>query len=103
MHGAAEPEIRRIKVGRALTEQGTEAGDLFLLLDGVLVVEVDGVEMAEVGPGAVVGERAVLEGGVRTATLRARTLCRVAAVPVDAIDRQQLLELAGGHRREEQG
>jgi hypothetical protein len=103
MHGAAEPEIRRIKEGRALTEQGTEAEELFLLLDGVLVVEVDGVEMAEVGPGAVVGERAVLEGGVRTATLRARTACRVAAVPVDAVDRQQLLVLAGGHRREERG
>ena len=102
MGGAAEPEIRRIKAGKALTEQGTEAGDLFLLLDGVLVVEVDGVEMAEVGPGAVIGERAVLEGGVRTATLRARTACRVAAAPVDVVDRQQLLALSGGHRREEQ-
>ena len=67
----------------------------------MLVVEVDGAEMAEVGPGAVVGERALFEGGVRTATLRARTACRVAAVPVDAVDRQQLLALAGGHRREE--
>jgi hypothetical protein len=103
MHGAARPEIRRIKEGRALTEQGTEGGDLYLLLDGVLVVEVDGVEMAEVGPGAVVGERAVLEGGARTATLRARTPCRVAAVAVDAVDRRQLLALAGEHRREEQG
>jgi hypothetical protein len=103
MHGAAQPEIRKIREGRVLTEQGTEGGDLFLLLDGVLVVEVDGVEMAEVGPGAVVGERAVLEGGARTATLRARTACRVAAVPVDAVDRRQLLALAGEHRREEQG
>jgi Cyclic nucleotide-binding domain len=101
MRGAAEPEIRRIKAGRPLTEQGTTAGDLFLLLDGVLVVEVDGAEMAEVGPGAVVGERALFEGGLRTATLRARTACRVAAVPVDAVDREQLLTLTGAHRREE--
>ena len=45
-----------------LTEQGAVDGELFLLLDGVLVVEVDGAEVAEVGPGAVVGERALLEG-----------------------------------------
>jgi CRP-like cAMP-binding protein len=103
MHGAADPEIRRIKAGKALTEQGAEDSDVFLLLDGVLVVEVDGVEVAEVGPGSVVGERAVFEGGTRTSTLRARTSCRVAAVPAYAVDRRQLLALAGGHRREEQG
>jgi Cyclic nucleotide-binding domain len=102
MHGAADPKIQRIKEGKVLTEQGAEDSYVFLLLDGVLVVEVDGVEVAEVGPGSVVGERAVFEGGTRTSTLRARTPCRVAAVPAYAIDRRQLLALSGGHRREEQ-
>ena len=100
MHGAAKPLIRKVKAGTTLTEQGAAAGDLFLLLDGVLVVEVDGTDVAEVGPGAVLGERAVLEGGTRTSTLRARTDCRVAAVPFDAVDRDHLLALAGGHHRE---
>ena len=45
---------------------------MFLLLNGVLVVEVDGEKLAELGPGAVFGERAVLEGGTRTATLARR-------------------------------
>ena len=71
------------------------------MLDGVLVVEVDGEELAELGPGAVLGERALLEGGTRTATLRAVTQCKVAAVPADGIDRSKLAELADGHRREE--
>ena len=70
MHGAADPKIQRIKEGKVLTEQGAEDSYVFLLLDGVLVVEVDGVEVAEVGPGSVVGERAVFEGGTRTSTLR---------------------------------
>ena len=100
MHGADEPLIRKVKAGATLTEQGAAADDLFLLLDGVLVVEVDGAELAEVGPGAVMGERAALEGGTRTSTLRARTACRVATVPFDAIDRDHLLKLAGGHHRE---
>ncbi len=69
-------------------------------IEGVLDVIVDGEPLAEVGPGAILGERAVLEGGRRTATLRARTKCRVAAAPSDAIDRDALTALAEGHRRE---
>jgi Cyclic nucleotide-binding domain len=91
---------RRLDVDDTLVTQGEEGKDLFLLLDGVLVVEVDGDEVAEIGPGAVLGERAVLEGGKRTATLRARTRCRVAVVPGDAVDRQALEALASERRRE---
>jgi CRP-like cAMP-binding protein len=57
-------------------------------------VEIDGRTVTELGPGAVVGEVAVLAGGRRTATLRAVTVCRVAAVPGDRIDRAALAELA---------
>jgi hypothetical protein len=101
MRGAAKPTIRRLKEGKALVEQGAESDELYLLLNGVLVVEVDGEPLAEVGPGAVLGERAVLEGGLRTATLRAVTECKVAVAPSDQIDRERLVELAEGHRREE--
>ena len=101
MRGGAKPDIRRIKEGKTLVEQGSESKELFLLLNGVLVVEVDGEPLAELGPGAVLGERAVLEGGVRTSTLRAVTECKVAAVSPDHIDPAKLAELAEGHRREE--
>jgi CRP-like cAMP-binding protein len=84
-----------------LVEQGSSSDDLFLLLNGVLVVEVDDEKLAELGPGAVVGERAVLEGGTRTATLRAVTECKVAVAPSDQIDVDKLAALASGHRREE--
>ena len=100
MRGAAQPKIRRVKEGDALTRQGDAGDELFLLLDGVLVVDVDGAEWAEVGPGAVLGERALLESGRRTSTLLARTPCRVAAVPAEQVDRDKLAELATNHRRE---
>jgi CRP-like cAMP-binding protein len=48
---------------------GEEGRELFLILDGTVDVEVDGDVVAEIGPGAVVGERAPLEGGKRTATV----------------------------------
>jgi CRP-like cAMP-binding protein len=49
----------------------------------------------------VLGERSILEGGRRTATLRAASRVRVAAVPVDRIDPARLAELRESHRREE--
>jgi hypothetical protein len=97
----AKPKVRRLEAGELLTEQGQPGDELYLLLDGIMAVEVDGDTLAEVGPGAVVGERAILEGGRRTATLRAITACRVAVAGKDAIDTGALAALATGHRREE--
>ena len=101
MRGDKKPDIRRVKEGKALVEQGSSSDEMYLLLNGVLVVEVDGEKIAELGPGAVFGERAVLEGGTRTATLRAVTECKVAAVPAERIDLDKLAVLASGHHREE--
>jgi CRP-like cAMP-binding protein len=57
--------------------------------------------MAEFGPGALLGERAMLEGGVRTATLRAVTPCKVAVARGDELDPAALEEVAKGHRSED--
>jgi len=101
MHGAAKPTIRRLKADEVLVSQGEPGADIYLVLDGVLRVEHDGERLAEYGPGAMLGERAHLEGGVRTSTLVAVTACRVASVDASQLDRESLEELAGGHRRED--
>ena len=100
MHGGAKPEIRSLKEGETLVRQGQAGTEVFLILDGMFVVEVDDVEVAEIGPGAVVGERASLTNGTRTATLWARTPARVAGVPADALDTAALGSLAATHSRE---
>ena len=101
MRSGAKPKVRQVAAGRNLVEQGDSGDDLFLLLDGVLSVDVDGKALAEVGPGAILGERALLEGGHRTATLRAVTPCRVAVATANQVSEEALTELAKGHRREE--
>jgi CRP-like cAMP-binding protein len=90
----AKPQFLRLKAGRTLVEQGQHGDDVFLLFDGVLRVEIDGKPVTEVGPGAIVGEMALLQQGQRMATLRAVTPCRVAVVPKDRIDRQALQAVA---------
>jgi Cyclic nucleotide-binding domain len=97
-----KPKIKKVAEGKKLVEQGREGTDMFLLLDGVLRVDVGGESLAELGPGAIVGERAILEGGTRTSTLTAVTPCKVAVVPGQDVDKDALTELAQGHKREEQ-
>ena len=101
MRGSAKPQIRAIKEGDTLVKQGDAGTEVFLILDGMFVVEADGKQIAEVGPGAVVGERAGLLNGTRTATLWARTPGRVASVPADALDHDALASLGATRRREE--
>ena len=92
----SDPPFRRLQPGQTLVEQGAQGEDVFLLFDGVLIVEVDGQPVTEVGPGAILGEMAQLQGGRRTATLRAVTPCNVAVIPGDRLDRQALEEVAQG-------
>lgn len=101
MREGRKPKIRKLASGDTLTNQGDDGTDMYLLLDGVLAVEVDGEAVAEVGPGSILGERALLEGGTRTSTLRASTPITVAVASAPDIQPSVLEELASGHRREE--
>jgi hypothetical protein len=101
MGAGKKPEIRVLNPGDTLVEQGQAGQELFLLLDGVLSVIVDGQEISEIGPGGILGERAILEGGKRTSTLRAVTRSRVAVTSAVQLDEAVLAELAASHRKEE--
>jgi hypothetical protein len=91
----------KVSVGDVLVEQGDAGADsniVYLVLDGVLEVVVDGDVVAEVGPGAVVGERAHVEDGARTATLRAKTPGKVVGVPAEELNLEALEQVAAGRR-----
>lgn len=101
MRSGSKPEIRRLSAGTSLATQHEEADELYLLLDGMVRVEVDGEPLADIGPGAVLGERAILESGRRTATLVAVTPCTVAVAHRDVVETEALRQLSEAHRREE--
>jgi hypothetical protein len=93
-------ERREVKEGEALVEQDTTGTEVFLILDGMLDVERDGEVIAEVGPGAIVGVRSSMEGGLRTSTLRGATRCRVVVIPEGELEQSELAAIASGQRRE---
>ncbi|HEY8740056.1 MAG TPA: cyclic nucleotide-binding domain-containing protein [Candidatus Dormibacteraeota bacterium] len=100
MRGGAKPELRKLKAGQVLVAEGDPGDEMYLLLDGVLSVEAGGALLAHLGPGVVVGERALLESGRRTSTLKAVTPVKVAAIRPDAVEPGLLAELATHHKRE---
>jgi hypothetical protein len=100
MREGAKPKYKKLKVGENLVEQGDKGDEMFLVLDGVLEAVVDGEVVGDLGPGALLGERALIETGLRTATLRAATKVRVAVVDASVAAPELLAELSEGHKRE---
>jgi CRP-like cAMP-binding protein len=76
-----------LPAGVLLIEKGQPASGLFVILEGSVIVEApEGTR--SLGPGAVVGERALTSGsGVRTARVRTATPVRVLAVARREVDR----------------
>ena len=102
MRYGRKPKCRPLQEDATRSSTKARTGDeLYLLLDGVVAIDVErrnGCRSS--GPGAVLGERAILEGGLahidRCAVC---TRCRAAKVPADAIDLERLAALAARHHR----
>jgi hypothetical protein len=101
MQGGGKRHIDRYPEGTILFKEGEPGTEVMLILDGIVRVERGGERLAEFGPGALLGERAHLEGGIRTSSNIAVTPCRVAMFEADLIERSHLEELSAGHRRED--
>ncbi|MEM9652065.1 MAG: cyclic nucleotide-binding domain-containing protein [Actinomycetota bacterium] len=92
--------IRVVRPGGVLMTQGEEASSMELLIDGIVEIEVDGVVVAECGPGSLLGERAFLERGQRTSTVRAVTRVKVVGADPESFSPAKLAELRELHQRE---
>jgi hypothetical protein len=92
-----------VQAGHVVFREGDPAvagdGAVYLVLDGILDAEIGGEPIGEVGPGAIVGERGVLEGK-RTATLTARTKAKLVSFDAEAVDAGALATIGVGRRRE---
>lgn len=80
--GATKKELAEISklttevtlpAGTVLVEQGAQPREAFVILSGEGEVTVDGNVVATVGPGACVGEIALLDRGPRSASVVATT------------------------------
>jgi CRP/FNR family cyclic AMP-dependent transcriptional regulator len=61
------------KAGAVLAEQGQRGREAFVILEGQATVTRNGRKVADLGPGSVVGELALLDPGPRTASVVAKS------------------------------
>lgn len=77
--------------GHGILSEGMQGPEFFIILDGTASVMVDDHLIATLGPGEFFGEVAALDGGPRTASVRADTRLRCLTLPVGGL-RQFLLD-----------
>ena len=86
----AGSEQVELEPGTVIIEEGTDSVEMYVVVDGELVVTkhtVDkDVELARLGPGEVVGEIALLDGAPRTATVEAVEKSTLIKVPMAAFE-----------------
>ena len=91
-------ELRRIaaiadelefREGKILTRQGGPGREMFVLLDGTVKVERNGVQVNVLGPGDFLGEGALVLGKPRNATITATSPLR--ALVISDVNFKQLL------------
>ncbi len=79
-----------VPAGKAIIEEGAEGTAMYVVLDGELdVTRSSGdheVHLRTLGPHAFVGEMAFLAGGIRSATVRATTECRLLMIDENAVE-----------------
>lgn len=74
---ASLADITEVAAGEALTREGAQGHEFFVIEEGTAKVTIEGREVATVGPGGFVGEMALLDEGPRVATVTAESPMRV--------------------------
>jgi CRP-like cAMP-binding protein len=62
-----------IRTGRELAREGDPAYYAYVIVSGLAAIYVDGQKVGTVGPGEMVGEMGLIDGGPRAATVTADT------------------------------
>lgn len=96
----AHAGLVELQAGEALVREGEPATpEVYLLLEGALIVQSGGTRLAKLErPGDVVGEAAVVLGSKRNADVLADSAVRALAIPGKLLARPEFKDVAAGIR-----
>lgn len=77
---SARADERSIPEGKALVRQGEYSPEMTIIDEGTAKVEIDGNEVAQLGPGDVFGEAGLLRNEMRNATVTATSDMRIITI-----------------------
>jgi CRP/FNR family transcriptional regulator, cyclic AMP receptor protein len=82
-------ELESHPEGAAVVKEGGYANDFYAIDDGTAKVEREGQDLADLGPGDVFGEQALLEGEQRSASVVATSPLRVIKIAHWELDKMK--------------
>ncbi len=79
-HFSRARNVVDLRAGIVIFSSGEPGTNMFVIMEGTVSIVVGGKVVEIAGPGAIVGEMAILDSMFRSATVIARTNCRVISV-----------------------
>ena len=66
--------------GSVIAVEGAEGNHMYVVMDGEVVISISDQVLSTARPGQIVGEMALIDSNIRSATVKAVTDCRLALI-----------------------
>jgi CRP/FNR family transcriptional regulator, cyclic AMP receptor protein len=73
-------DVERFAAGDVIFSAGEAGSCMYVVRDGTVTIEADGMPVEQVGPGGIFGELALIDSAPRSATATATTACELVAL-----------------------
>jgi len=73
-------DVLEYPAGAVIAIEGEQGSQMYVVMKGDVAISVHGRNMAVAGAGEIVGEMALINSNVRSATMTAKTDCRLALI-----------------------
>jgi CRP/FNR family transcriptional regulator, cyclic AMP receptor protein len=73
-------DMERFAPGDVIFSAGDTGDCMYVVRDGTVTIQADGMPIEEVGPGGIFGELALIDAAPRSATATATTACELVAL-----------------------
>ena len=79
-------DLVEFPAGTVIVEEGTEGDCMYVVIEGEAVISLFDEVFATALPGEIVGEMALINSDIRSATVTAKTDCRLAIIDQSSFD-----------------
>jgi len=73
-------------VGSVIASEGAEGTHMYVVMKGEVSISIDNRVLATAMPGEIIGEMALINSNIRSATLTAKSDCRLALIDQASFD-----------------
>lgn len=79
-------DVFEVPAGTVIIEEGQEGDRMYVVMEGEVLISLKGRQLATAQPGEIVGEMALINSELRSATVTATTDCVLASIDQASFD-----------------